>query len=1054
MYLRFGLHHLKSATLLFAVLSFLALPAGQAWAQVAGSGTITGSVKDPSGAVVPKAAIALRNTDTGIERKTETSDAGIYVATFLQPGRYEVRVSKTGLTDVVRTDLVLQVGQIMSVDFDMVIKSTQQTITVTGAGSVVDTEKTEASQVVSEGLVNNLPIAGRRWDNFVLLTPNVAPDGGSGLISYRGISGLYNENSVDGANNNQAFFSEARGRASSGAYVYSLDSIREYEVSSSNYSAELGQAAGGVVNAVTKSGANAIHGDAFSYVRNQDFNALDSFPKSQHIYSQPIHQWNQFGGSLSGPILKDKLFYYITYDGSRKVNPVAYTTSAAFPLACPTGISAAMCTAANAYLSGLTGIYPRATDQDIAFTKLDYQISARNHISTSFDFMDYHAPNAYSPNTTYNNSSVTTNGTNRTQERIFVANWDSTLSSSMVNNLRFQWGRDLEVTGANASAPSVSISNVMSYGMPNALPRPAFPDEHRYQISDTLSYVRGRHAFKAGFDLNLIHELLINMYEGGGVYSYTGSSAFAHWVEDVTVTNIGDGFTGRHWNSFGQVTDPITGVGKDDFYNNDFAGFVEDSWKATPKLTLNLGVRYDLQLVPQPPKPNTATPLTTLYSSTINIQHANFAPRIGAAWNLAKDTVLRGGYGMFYAKTQNSTYYAIRVENGVYQQTFNCTTKTCPTLTFPNVIYPAPGPALTAPFSGALTPTVTNFTPPEATQLTHGLVPDFQNPFVHEGEVTFERQVGWGTSLSAGYVFSRGLHLPVFADVNMYPSTTTKSYDVLAGPSGAAQTVTYPFYTTRIDPTGVILVGYSDVNSWYNSMVLTWKRPMRRGLEFILNYTLSQATDGGQVPGQYGTFYGTDSPVDPNNRKLEYGPSDLDQRHRFTGTFVWMPTIKSGNRAANLLVNGFALSSIVTMTTGQPITGSISGYPSGGPDGGLTGGVVSNSGGSIGGRPNWIGRNIYNLPNFYNVDFRLARGFKLTEKLQLRLAGEAFNLFNHTNIVSLNTTQYNFTNAGSGACAGHTNGCLNPNASFLAPTGSSNGLYGPRQLQISARLEF
>ena len=246
MYLRFGLHHLKSATLLFAALSFLALPAGQAWAQVAGSGTITGSVKDPSGAVVPKAAVALRNTDTGIERKTETSDAGIYVATFLPPGRYEVRVSKTGLTDVVRTDLVLQVGQTMSVDFDMVIQSTQQTITVTGAGSVVDTEKTEASQVVSEGLVNNLPIAGRRWDNFVLLTPNVAPDGGSGLISYRGISGLYNENSVDGANNNQAFFSEARGRATV-PYTYSIDSIQELQVSTSNYSAEFGQAAGVVV---------------------------------------------------------------------------------------------------------------------------------------------------------------------------------------------------------------------------------------------------------------------------------------------------------------------------------------------------------------------------------------------------------------------------------------------------------------------------------------------------------------------------------------------------------------------------------------------------------------------------------------------------------------------------------------------------------------------------------------------------------------------------------------------------------------------------------------
>ena len=519
--------------------------------------------------------------------------------------------------------------------------------------------------------------------------------------------------------------------------------------------------------------------------------------------------------------------------------------------------------------------------------------------------MDYHAPNAYSPNTSYNNSSVSTNGTNRTQERIFVANWDSTLSSSMVNNLRFQWGRDLEVTGANASAPSVSISNVMSYGMPNALPRAAFPDEHRYQISDTFSFIHGRHAMKAGFDLNLIHELLINLYQGGGLYGYTGSTAFNNWIEDVTGTNIGDGKTGRHWNTFAQVTDPVTGVGKDDFYNNDFAGFFEDSWKATSSLTLNLGVRYDLQLVPQPTKPNTATNLTDYYSKTINIEHANFAPRVGVAWNVAKDTVIRAGYGMFYAKTQNSTYYAIRVENGVYQQTFNCTTTSCPTLTFPNVIFPAPGPTLTAPFAGALTPTVTTFAPPAATQLTHGLVPDFKNPFVHEGQVTFERQMPWGTALTAEYVFSRGLHLPAFVDSNVNPSTTTKSYDVLAG-GATAQTVSYPFYTSRIDPTGVILVGYSDVNSWYNSMVLSWKRPMRRGLEFLLNYTLSQATDGGQVPGQYGTFYGTDSPVDPMNRKLEYGPSDLDQRHRFTGSFVWMPTMKTGSKAG-LSRPGFVL---------------------------------------------------------------------------------------------------------------------------------------------------
>ena len=173
---------------------------------------------------------------------------------------------------------------------------------------------------------------GRRWDNFVLLTPGVTTDGG--LVSYRGISGLYNNNSVDGANNNQAFFSEARGR-STAPYVYSLDSIDEFQVSSSNYSAEFGQAAGGVVNAVTKSGTNQLHGDLFYYLRYPSLNALDPVNKAAGVYTQPVHQQQQFGASAGGPAVKDKLFYFFTYDGSRKVFPITYISSATFPLSCP-----------------------------------------------------------------------------------------------------------------------------------------------------------------------------------------------------------------------------------------------------------------------------------------------------------------------------------------------------------------------------------------------------------------------------------------------------------------------------------------------------------------------------------------------------------------------------------------------------------------------------------------------------------------------------------------------------------------------------------------------
>ena len=1030
---------------------------GQAFAQGAGSATITGAITDPSGSSVPAAAVVIRNTDTGIERKTETSDAGIFEAPFLAPGHYEVRAVKEGFSEVLRKDLVLQVGQTLTVNLSMAVKAAQQVVTVTGEAPVVDAEKTEVSQVVSQGLVENLPIAGRRWDNFALLTPNVTNDGGSGLVSYRGISGLYNSNDVDGANNNQAFFSEARGRALSGAYVYSMDSIKEYQVSSSNYSAELGQAAGGVVNAVTKSGTNEIHGDLFYYLRYPTWNALDPVSKSQGIYSQPIHQQQQFGASVGGPLIKDRLFYFFTYDGSRKVNPVTYTSSSTFPLTCPTQVTAAQCSAANNYLAAQVGQFPRATDQDLGFGKLDYQLNQSNHVSATFDLMDYHSPNGYSTNPSYNNLSVTANGANTTHERIFVTNWDSTISPSMVNNLRFQWGQDLEIAGANAPAPSVGIASVMTYGMPNALPRPAFPNEHRYQLSDTLSFVHGRHTMKAGLDLNFIHELLINLYQGGGLYNYTGSAqtAFNNWVLDTYGIDIGDGLTGRHFASFAQVTDPITGVGKDDFYNNDVAGFFEDDWKVGPKLTLNLGMRYDLQSVPQPPKPNTATPLTTLYSSRINIDKNNFAPRVGLAWNFAKNTVLRAGYGMFYAKTSNSTFYAIRVENGVYQQTFNCTPVTCSSLTFPNVIFPAPGPPLAAPFQGALTPQVTTFAPPAATQLTHGLVTDFVNPMVHEGDVTFERQLPGNTSLTVAYVFSRGMHLPMFVDTNLQPSTTSHSYDVVDTSGNTVQTVTYPFYTQRVDPTGVVLTGFSDVNSWYNSMVVTFRRPVSHGLEFLANYTLSKATDGGEVPGQYGTFYGTDYPIDPMNRKLEYATSDLNQHHRFVGSAVWMPRLSGlSSTPVRLLVNGWNFSTIVTLASGQPVTAYLSGFAAGGPDGGLTGGTVSNSGGSTSGRAPWIPRNAYNLPALHNVDFRIGREFGVTERLKLQLIGEAFNLFNTTNITAENTTAYNYTKPGATGCVGHTNACLVPNAAFLRPTAASTFIYTSRQLQISARLTF
>src|SRR5215831_4873208 len=642
----------------FGLFLFLVVVAGTGLAQTTGSGTINGTLRDPSQGAIPSATVTIHNSDTGIDRTLVTTDTGVYSAPFLPPGNYQITAAKTGFTTIFTKDITLQVGQTRTIDLELPVQARAEEVTVTGVVPIVDSEKTEISQVVSETQQTNLPLAGRRWENFALLTPNTTTDGGTGLVSYRGISALYNASAVDGTNNNQAFFSESKGRTATGVpYVYSMDSIREFQVTTSNYSAELGQAAGGVVNAVTKSGSNDIHGDLFYYLRYPSWNALDPINKSKGIYTQPTHQQHQFGGSVGGPIKKDKLFYFVTYDGSRKINPISYASFATFPLPCSAAISSAQCSAANQFFQSQLGARPRFANQNIGFGKLDYQFDAKNHVSVSFNGDNFISPNSYGTSTTNNNNSVTASGPSITHERIFVASLDTIISSSTINTARFQWSRDLEIQGNNSTGPNVSVANVMAYGMPNALPRPAFPDEHRYQISDVLSSVHGSHTLKTGLDLNFIHELLINLFQGGGVYSYSGAAAFNNWVADVSGVNLGDGFAGRHFSTFVQVNDPVTGVGKDDFYNKDVAAFVEDSWKAKPKLTLNFGLRYDLQLIPAPPQPNTRTPLTTLYTSTIHIDKKNFGPRIGLAFEAAKGTVIRAGYGLFYAKTSNSTYY-------------------------------------------------------------------------------------------------------------------------------------------------------------------------------------------------------------------------------------------------------------------------------------------------------------------------------------------------------------------------------------------------------------
>ncbi|WP_260736672.1 TonB-dependent receptor [Tunturiibacter lichenicola] len=1109
-----------------------------ALSQTSGVGNINGTVTDASGATVANAPVIVLDTDTGVSRALTTNADGSYSATFLQPGNYEVIVGGNGFGKVDRKNLVLTVGQILTVDAKLTTASVTTEVVVTSESPLIDTDKTEVSQTIGQHLIENLPVASRNWSAFVLNTPNVTPDGGSGLVSFHGISGLYNQNYVDGSNNNQMLFSEARGRASGAPYVYSIDSIKEFQAETSNYSVEFGQAAGGQVNAITKSGTNQFHGDAFYYLRYPDLNALDPYNKFQALHNngnpflltQPVHQQHQFGGSVGGPIIKDRLFFFFTYDGFRKVGRVLYSdnniisltpsgptssSTTITPTQCPATITAAQCTNGIQFLLNVGNIAPgdappsRFQKQNLFFPRLDWHINSRNDVFVDYNFADYDSTFGYSPANTFSNSSPSTNGPTSYHERFLVAGLTTQIGKASVNQVHFQFGQDLETAGANASGPSVA-TGVLTFGMPNALPRVAEPNEHRIQFTDVFSTTKGRHSLKFGGDANLVHEVMINLFQGGGVYSYGDSTSllnFQDWIQDAYAGQAGDTdpYAGYHYNTFVQTIDIVNTKpgtqGKDDFWMKMFDGFAEDSWKLTPNFNLIAGVRYDIQLTPAPGLVNNNfPPISTEYSQTIKNVTDRVQPRVGFSWSPYAGTVVRGGYGLFSALNQGSTYYAMRVENGVVQVNYNYTgcessvgnvaKARCPTvpsatnsLQYPLVPFPVTGPSLSSALfpSGGTAPAVNGPTI-KGPQSFHGLDPNFVPPLAHEFQMGVEQSLPGNMSLSVGYVGTRALRLPIFLDANLVGQTPhgTATYNVTDSSNNVLRQITVPVYLQsdrRNSAITSINTGFSAANTWYNSLAMTVRRPFSNGLEVLANFTWARATDTGQVAGTFGTFYGGDTPLDPNNPRRDNGPSDTDVRNRFALSFVYQPKFFEDYKLARAIVDGFTFSGGFIASGGQPISLAMSGTvysgtgSSLGADGNIYGGAMSSSTGApTTGRPPQIGRNSIYMPGYNDFDFRVAHNIPIHEKIYMQFSADAFNLLNHTIITGVNGTysQYLAAGATSGslkcsatsAPAGSTlEGCIAPYsgtglAAFGATSGTNNSLYGARQMQFAAKLFF
>jgi outer membrane receptor protein involved in Fe transport len=1115
--------------LLIAMLCAAAGPHG--YGQSMTQGAISGTVFDSTNAVIPKATVLIHNDATAADIRVTTGDGGEFRAPQLSPGTYTVTITAPSFNPQKQNSVVVQVNEVTELNPHLTTGSSMTAVEVTADAPVLKFESADYGGHLDSKEIESIPINNRRWSSLALTTPAVTNSSdGFGLLSFRAISPLLNVVEIDGADDNQAFFAEERGRTRAG-YSTSQAAVREFTVNTGVYGADFGRAVGGVVNTVTKSGGNQMHGEVYFYNRNSSrsafvpgaTNTVFNPTTNQYVTSpfRPKDNRNQLGFGVGGPIIKDKLFWFYAFDefrrnfpGTAKANnPSAFfvgpngalngtetcnVKTGAFA-GTPTAISAGQTASAQAavdaaactlgarlgytsYAQGATtyntqlqaflpdlGSVPRFGNQNINTPKIDWQINQKNHVSFLYHRLRWDSPGGVQTQGT-NNYAIDTFGTDFVKLDYGVAKLDTLITNTIANEIRYQYGRELNDEGQQPAsaytktnlinstgfAPEIYLTTATGFmlGQPYYGFRFAYPDERKWQVGDTASLSRGRHTIRVGEDIvhNNDYQNYVNTINGQYNYTTAGAAGIANYFSDLlskkatctaTATGVNAAGTGVPcYNSFQQgFGPPIFQIA-----TTDYGFFVQDDWKVMPRLTLNLGVRYDYESFPSAITSvvNSALPQTANRPSDKN----NISPRLGFAWDPygAGTTVVRGGFGFYYGRVPNNyilqTYTTTGSAASYTFATFSPTTAGAPLL--PNVGAAAVSGTASAQF----------------------FAPNFQNPYTEQYDMAVQQNLGRSNVLSVSYIGALGRELPNYINVNLDPTKTyTATYTVApavaGGTCGPATCGSYKVLTyagrAQTNASGTasnnillnpnfssITESFSNINSSYNGLTVEMTNRTFKFVQFDANYTWSHALDFSQNAA---TAPSTNNWLDPfANQRLNYGNSNQNVKHRVVGWAVMNAPGIHSDSPLKYLANGWSLKPYIQVQSGLPYSALTTGTAANQCTG--IGCLQAASSGITGTGATaylpFVGRNTFTFPRTIEIDLRVQKEFTFHERYNLQLFGEAFNLANHENVTGVNSTAYGIT--------GNT---LTYQAAFgTTSSANTNYAYGPRVIQIAARVVF